>query len=183
MTELCDIALKYGTDKCPQLKHHFTEFYYACFVDRRETVKKVLEIGIGNISPNGIVGASLRMWHDWFPNAQIYGADIDKSLLFQDGRIQTLWCDQTSDRLLKDLVFYTGSDLDLVIDDGLHTPASQLFTCKMLMPLLNKDVMYVIEDAAYVDVNDLSEYYASVFQPRHRRYRDDRLVIVRHKDV
>lgn len=182
MTELCEIAERYGTDKCPQIKHHFTEFYYACFEDRRKEVKKVLEIGIGNISPKGIVGASLRMWRDFFPEAQIYGADIDKGLLFQDERILSILCDQQNKADLEDLIFCTGNDIDLVIDDGLHTPTSQLFTCKTLMPLLDRKAMYVIEDAARVDVADLSEYQCSVFQPRHRKYRDDRLVIVRHKD-
>lgn len=181
MTELCDIAYRYGTDKCPQLKHHFTEFYYACFVDRREEVKKVLEIGIGRLPPKNMAGASLRMWQDWFPHAQIIGADIDLSLLFTDERILTYPCDQTKKDDLERLVRETGSDIDLVIDDGLHTVESQLFTCKTLMPLLSPGVMYVIEDAARVNAEDLGDYNVSIFQPRHRHYRDDRLVIVRHK--
>ena len=32
-TELCDIAFKYGVDKCPQINHAFTPFYYNLFKD------------------------------------------------------------------------------------------------------------------------------------------------------
>jgi len=47
VTPLCDIAFKYGTDKCPQLGHSYTPFYYDLLKDKRETIKKVLEFGIG----------------------------------------------------------------------------------------------------------------------------------------
>lgn len=43
MTELCELAYKYGTDKCPQIKHFYTPYYYKLFKDRRLSVKKVLE--------------------------------------------------------------------------------------------------------------------------------------------
>jgi len=92
MTELCDLAYKYGSDKCPQNKHHFTEWYYQEFISRREAVRKVVEIGIGELEiPNPMnckIGSSLYMWRDFFPNAMIYGVDIDPKLLIQDDRIQ-----------------------------------------------------------------------------------------------
>ena len=92
MTELCDLAYKYGSDKCPQIKHHFTEWYYQEFVSRKESVRKVVEIGIGELGienpANCKIGASLYMWRDFFPNAMIYGIDIDKNLLIRDDRIQ-----------------------------------------------------------------------------------------------
>jgi hypothetical protein len=185
MTELCDIAFKYKTDKCPQIKHHFTEFYHEVFKDKRESVKKVVEIGIGNMTP-GVIGASLFMWREYFPNAEIYGADIDNRLRFIAPRIKTFLCDQTVEEDLNDLVYFCmqdGIDIDLFIDDGLHTPESQIFTCKTLMPLLSKNTMYVIEDAAFVNTDLLTYLYdVEVFTPgKNRKYKDDRLVIVRHR--
>lgn len=37
----------------------------------------------------------LYAWLDAvFPNSKIYGEDIDRRILFTDGRIQTFYCDQ-----------------------------------------------------------------------------------------
>lgn len=190
MTELCDIAYKYGTDKCPQLKHHFTEWYYSEFNDRREQVRKVLEIGIGCLPPKNVPGASLLMWHEWFPNAWIYGADIDMGLVLaakdRQNHIETFYCDQRNAEDLRMTVqraMLPNSDpIDLVVDDGTHKSKHQIFTCINMMPLLPKSVTYVIEDAGYVQPEHLPDYAVEVWKPRRRKYRDDRLIIVRHKD-
>ena len=39
-------------------------------------------------------GASLRSWREYFPNAQIFGADVDRSILFNSDRINCCWVDQ-----------------------------------------------------------------------------------------
>jgi len=89
------------------------------FKDRRMTVRKVIEIGLCG-DPYYVVGASLYMWKEWFPNAKIFGADIDAELMFSDERIETFLCDQSSDNDLKNLIQHTGTDIDLFIDDGSH---------------------------------------------------------------
>src|SRR3989304_3769693 len=85
VTPLCKLALKYGTDKCPQLKHSYTPFYYQLLKDKRREIKKVLEMGIGffpgmpekkvffdpGLKRTYHMGASLYMWRDFFPNAQV----------------------------------------------------------------------------------------------------------------
>ena len=96
-TELCKIAYKYKTDKCPQVKHVYTPVYYNMFNDIRNDVKKVFEMGI-------LGGASLRMWRDYFPNATIYGADILKDYTFKEDRIETFVCDETKKRDVKNLI-------------------------------------------------------------------------------
>ena len=91
MNDLDKLEVKYGADKWG--KHHYTPVYYEMFKDRRDSVKKVVEIGTGE-------GASIAMWNDFFPNAQIYGADIDPkrvTLPMTYPRITITRCDQTSD--------------------------------------------------------------------------------------
>ena len=39
-TELCKIAEKYGTDKCPQIFHDYTPTYHELFKDRRNEIKE-----------------------------------------------------------------------------------------------------------------------------------------------
>jgi hypothetical protein len=190
-TPLCEIAFKYGTDKCPQIKHRYTEVYYKLFKDKVNQVKKVLEIGVGHQekmkvfdNPQYVTGASLRMWRDFFPNAQIYGIDTDPETIFNDERITTFCYDQTNYRDLELLIAQIGSDIDIVIDDGAHTPSSQIITCLELMPLLDKKVFYIIEDVTDLDIMKAFRNYNC----QYKRMRDkvcwsERLIFVTHKDV
>jgi hypothetical protein len=154
MTELCELAYKYRTDKCPQICHSYTPFYYELFKDRRHSIKKVLEIGIGSREAMAhvegyIPGASLRMWRDFFPNAMIYGIDIDPGCLFEEDRIQTFLCDIHNEEHVKNLLSTIGNDIDLIIDDSLHGAHDQLKTFNIIKPLIkNLDFNYIIEDAA-----------------------------------
>jgi hypothetical protein len=45
----------------------------------------------------GTPGASLRAWRDYFPNAEIYGADIDREILFEEERISAFYVNQLSE--------------------------------------------------------------------------------------
>jgi len=188
-TELCDIAFKYKCDKCPEIKHFYTRHYYKMFNPIRNEVKKVLEIGIGHKDTirdsdrEYVTGASLFMWRDFFPNAQIYGVDIEPKCIFQDERIETSILDQSNEQQLTDLIKRIGSDIDIVIDDGSHRPAHQVFTCRILMPLLKKDVIYVIEDvkSSKYCLYGLRRFDVEVVDNFRRGHRDDRLLIVSNK--
>jgi hypothetical protein len=174
---LSELANKYGSDKCPKIKHSYTPIYYQLFKDKRQSTKKVLEIGIG------LQGASLKMWRDFFPNAGIYGADILPQAMFEDVRIKSFICDQTNKDQLESLTKVIGTDIDLVIDDGSHITDDQITTCTTLMPLLNKNVIYIIEDVTEVDkiISHLSELGYKCTSPITRgKFRDDNIVIVKH---
>ena len=53
------------------------------------------------MTANGKPGASLRVWRDFFPNAKIYGGDIDKETLFIEDRISTYYVDQFENSTIK----------------------------------------------------------------------------------
>jgi hypothetical protein len=149
MTELCELAIKHGTDKWPF--HKYTPHYHELFKDWRNDVRKVLEIGIGddsmkNTIPNYVSGASLRMWHEYFPNADIYGLDNNSNTLITGERIWSFLCDQGDPMQLDGVQVTIGKDFDLIVDDGCHIPEVQILTAKMLVPLLSPDGFYVIED-------------------------------------
>lgn len=188
-TPLCEIAFKYGTDKCPQIRHSYTPFYYGLFRNRRETVAKVLELGIGCPArmvevPGYRTGASLYMWREFFPNAQIYGADIEPETMFKDERIETLLCDETKAGDLEALIGKTGSDIDLVVDDAIHARRPQIFAALTLMPLLNRKIIYVIEDVRHPDkVLRLLAHagYDVQLIPEAPGNRSDNLIMVRHR--
>lgn len=189
-TQLCQLAFNYGSGKCPQIYHSYTPFYYELFKDNRMSIKKVLEIGVGfeELLPGNKVqkkGASLYMWRDFFPNAQIYGADILPELIFKDERIETFLCDQGNRENLKRLVEKTGYDIDIFIDDGSHNQRHQFNTCLTLMPLLKKGVVYIIEDVRIARniIHYIRDYYDYQEIGFHQhRHRDDRLIIIKHKN-
>jgi 8-demethyl-8-alpha-L-rhamnosyltetracenomycin-C 2'-O-methyltransferase len=146
MTPLCHLARHYATDKggahlqAGDTCHNYTPAYHELFKDRREQVKWVLEIGVN-------YGCSLRMWKDYFPRAQIIGLDSNESCLFHEERIACFPADQFNERDLVDVVELLGKpELDLIIDDGSHEPAHQIFSAQVLLPYLERDGIYIIED-------------------------------------
>jgi SAM-dependent methyltransferase len=147
MTPLCELARKYGTDKGGDhlqrgdTCHTYTPAYWFMFRRRRHQVKAVLEIGIGG-------GHSLRMWKEYFPNATIYGIDSNPECLAQaEDRIRCFQADQYNEAELNRVLDQIKSTLfDLIVDDGSHEPAHQIFTAQVLLPYLANDGVYVIED-------------------------------------
>jgi hypothetical protein len=188
VTPLCEIAYKYKTDKCPQILHNYTPYYYETLKDRRLTVKKVLEIGIGykETMPSikdYVVGASLFMWRDFFPNAIIYGIDISDKAMIKADRIQTFLCNQSKEHHLLDLIKKIGTDIDVVIDDGSHRKEHQILTVKTLLPLLKKDVFYAIEDVIFTDTipRRLKQFNWKKIRPIRLSGRPDGLLVAEHK--
>jgi len=188
MTPLCEIAFKYRTDKCPQILHSYTPHYHELFKDMRYIVKKVLEVGIGypktmSKVKDYVTGASLFMWRDFFPFAQIYGADVAPEAMFTAERIETFLCNEESKTDIENLISKTGSDIDIFIDDGTHYRHQQIFLCKTIMPLLKDSVIYSIEDVHSTRevMSELSEYNCTMPKmPEKRPYRSN-LIIVRKK--
>lgn len=148
MTPLCELAVKYGTNKCEE---GYTPFYYELFTMYVRNVKKVLELGIGGPGLSGGPskhGASLYMWEEFFPDAQIYGADIDPALLINRGHIASFQADVYDQRSLLSLVANVGSPIDVIIDDAVHLPEAQIHAALTLIPYLSPTGVYIIEDVA-----------------------------------
>jgi hypothetical protein len=189
MTPLCDLAFKYGSDKCPQIKAHHTEWYFREFKGGRDSVRKVFEMGVGGspanlkANPNYKRGASLYMWWEFFPKAQIYGIDILPQLVFKDDRIETFLCDQVDRKGLLELFGRIGTDFDLVVDDASHRVLSQITSCLIIMPLLKEGAVYVIEDVKggkkFFILDHLKEYNCEIVEPPEMTTYDDRLIVVR----
>lgn len=157
MTELCKLAEKHGTDKI-----YYSAFYHNLLQCRRWTCQAILEIGIGTPEAMEHVkgyrpGASLRMWRDYFPRADVYGIDIDPKACAEalEGRIHTSVCDQRNEFQLRSSL--NGRRFDLIVDDGCHDPQVQLETAKVLVPYLERHGLYIIED-----VGNLPELSAQI---------------------
>jgi len=131
------IAERHG----PTKRHHdYLQHYWRHLQHVREIALKVVEIGVQT-------SRSVKTWAEFFPNATIYGIDIDeKCRAFSEDRIDIHIGDQMDEKFLLDFVAKTGGDFDVVIDDGLHTPYSILKSFSYLYPALKDHGTYVIED-------------------------------------
>lgn len=137
MHKLSELAEKYGTDK---LIHGFTEIYDKHFNSQKEKVHSLLEIGIHE-------GRSLRMWRDYFVNAErIVGWDIHMYEIDQFGRgITTAVVNQER---LADTAFALDPSptFDVIVEDGKHSMKGQQESLAYLWSKLNPGGTFIIED-------------------------------------
>jgi hypothetical protein len=169
-TELCELFYKYGADKCPQIFHTYSKYYFNILNNYKDIYNNILEIGIGNLElMSGLtggqyqIGPSLKAWRDFFKNARVFGLDIRTDVLFSDERIECFYTDQSDEKSLIDTInninhaqnsniFY-----DFIIDDGSHHMAHQILTFKTLLPFLNKNGIYIIEDIHNSQIDTFAE--------------------------
>lgn len=174
LSGLCDL---YGSDKGELVSsgnpyiwpsHTYADFYEEIFRHCRNDIRRVFECGIGqgdtglplDQGVDGYPGASLRVWKDYFPNAMIYGADIDKEVLFQEERINTFFVDQTSDVFIREMWGNIAADnFDIIIDDGLHTFEAGICLLENSINNLAAEGVYIIEDVKIRDVLKYREYF------------------------
>lgn len=136
LNSLTALGIKYGTDK---LQHGYLPHYERHLAPARETVKRVLEIGVDG-------GASIRMWRDYFPNAVIIGMDHNLNYckqIFGEERIEAA-CGDASHK--ETWGFFASSTFDLIIDDGSHRTADIITAFRYAWPLLQHGGLYAIED-------------------------------------
>ena len=175
INQLTELFSKYGSDKGSSKKssnynwtpHTYSDYYYKLFFQNRASIRNLLEVGIGsknlsipsNMGESGSPGASLRAWRDFFVNANIYGCDIDPETLFTEERISTFEMDQTNQSsIIKTIGKFGGIDVDIVIDDGLHTfiAGSTLFS--NIFYKLSTNGIYIIEDVHFEDLDNYCKF-------------------------
>lgn len=202
IAELCE---KYGSDKgfvsidvkkpYDWMPHSYSSYYHSIFNLNRESIKFIFECGIGtnnteiksNMTKNAIPGASLRVWRDYFINASIYGADIDKNILFEEERIKTFFVDQLDTGSIRSMWnIINVKQFDIIIDDGLHEPKANLNFFFNSFAKLKKNGIYIIEDVNNQNINylqkELKGYDLEIvtLSNKYKKiYNDNNLLIIR----
>jgi hypothetical protein len=203
LSNLCD---KYGSDKGELTKdghpyswpsHSYADYYASLFRHCRKYIKNIFECGLGTNNPNflsnmgvkAMPGASLRVWRDYFPIANVFGADIDRDTLFKEDRIETFYVDQTDPKSIADLwrnIHVT--EFDLMIDDGLHTFEGGKTLFEHSINHLSQEGIYIIEDVVPQDILLFKKYfsdknfkveYISLMRPSLPILSDNNLVLIR----
>lgn len=154
MKKLADIIIEYnlcitenpiGTDKLAP--HNYIKgFYQKEFKARKEEKVDLLEIGFRH-------GASLFLWHKYFRNGHIYGADNGSdSALTPENPPNKNWLDQPNidtfigDAYKESFLSQLPKQFDIIIDDGPHSMSSQLKFIELYVPKLKKGGVAIIED-------------------------------------
>lgn len=181
-TELCHIMNACGSDKGAW--HNYTTLYSVLFSPSRNERLRVFELGMGtnntdvasNMGEKGVPGASLRGWKKFFPNAAVFGADIDARILFQEERIKTFQCDQTDPESIKRLWAHEElrEEFDIIIEDGLHELQANKCFFENSIHKLRKGGFYIAEDLA----RSLGKEYAAYFEAMHRQDPNLRMELV-----
>jgi len=153
MKSLNDIMKFYGTDKM-ESDHNYVFVYQGILRGKENDNLKILEIGIYRPQQHEQIrevgrrlpGASLRTWYDYLPNAEIYGIDLGEFKDVDNDRIKTFVCNQESKEQLTNLISKTGSNFNIIIDDGGHTMKQHQISISVLFKHLKSGGVYVIED-------------------------------------
>ena len=163
-TELCELFLKYHSDKCPQIGHSYSPHYYEILKNEKNNFINILEIGVGNnelMKPLSgekyQIGGSLKALRDFFPKSKIYGLDIRRDVLFSDERIECLYTDQSSQEQLHKTMEQIKNNnknlyFDLIIDDGSHIIEHMVLSFEILSFYLKTGGIYIIEDIKRKDL-------------------------------
>ena len=168
--------------------HSYLPLYQKLLVNKRETAKNVLEVGIGDFSEKN--GGSIKLWRDYFTNATIYGLDI-------------LPINRVMDELLNDdrVILYTSTDAynfdffitnfldknircDFMLDDGPHSLESMKQFINLYSQIMTDDGILIIEDVQswdWIDIlkNEVPEHlkqYIKVYDLRSNKNRYDDIV-------
>jgi hypothetical protein len=170
--ELRELFDRHGSDKAIQDYHHL----YGPILKDRQAIKAVLEIGIGtnhthvvSHMKNGRPGASLRAFRDYLTNAQVFGADIDTSILLEESRIKTFFVDQLKPESFDALNQAIPTDLDLIIDDGLHSPDANIATLLFGLSRVRSGGWVVVEDIA-IEAQPIWEVVAALLPANYRSH-------------
>lgn len=165
--------------------HSYLELYDTLFSSKIKTATNIFEIGIQT-------GGSIKLWYDYFVNADIYGVDITpiKDMweeIKNKDRIHLGRFDAYEESFVKTCL--SNIKFDIILDDGPHTLLSMKKFIKLYLPLLKEDGILVIEDIQAIewidtlksDIPDDLKQYVEVYDLREKKNRYDDILFVINK--
>lgn len=147
-----DLVDNSRTDK--NTVHSYLSLYQKLLGNKKESAKNVLEVGIYK-------GGSIKLWSDYFTNANVYGLDIMN--------IENVWEEiKNNDKIILhtstdayDNDFFTKNFIDkkircdFILDDGPHTLESMKQFIKLYSQIMTDDGILIIEDVQSWDWIDI----------------------------
>jgi len=170
------------TDK--NTTHSYLPLYQNLLISKKETAKNVLEVGI-------CYGGSIKLWYDFFTNANVYGIDIINDFDIWEGiknkeRIKLLTSKDAynEDFFIANFLYKKNIKFDFMLDDGPHTLESMKQFIKLYSQIMTDDGILIIEDVQSWDwieilkneVPDELKQFIKVYDLRPNKNRYDDIV-------
>lgn len=147
-----ELADNSRTDK--NTLHSYLPLYQKLLISKKETAKNVLEVGIFN-------GGSIKLWNDFFTNANIYGIDImNINNIWEGIKNNKKIILHTSTNAYNNDFFVThllnkNIKFDFMLDDGPHTLESMKLFIILYTQVMTDDGILIIEDVQSWDWIDI----------------------------
>ena len=163
--------------------HSYLPLYQQLLINKKETAKNVLEVGIGP-------GGSIKLWSDFFVNANVYGLDLMNN--------ENVW-EGINNK--EEIILYTSTDAynddffintflnknikcDFILDDGPHSLESMKQFIKLYSQIMTDDGILIIEDVQSPDwinelINEVPEHlktFVKIYDLRPNKNRYDDIV-------
>ncbi len=135
--------------------HSYLPLYQKLLISKKKTAKNVLEIGIYHH------GGSIKLWSDFFTNANVYGLDIlDINHIWEGIKNNEKIILHTSIDAYNNHFFITNLlnkniKFDFMLDDGPHTLESMKQFIKLYSQIMTDDGILIIEDVQSWDWIDI----------------------------
>ncbi len=174
---------KYCTDKFSD--HSYGEFYDKLFAGKEDAMISIMEVGIYE-------GGSVKLWRDYLKSTYIAGVDIvDRINIFPPNipawfyNMDLWFIDAYSSEC--DIVAKKRGKFDIIIDDGSHLLADQIYAIKNFPSYLKSGGVLVIEDVPEGCEDEILKNVPNggtveVLNLRHIKNRWDDYLIVFKKD-
>lgn len=185
-TELCELGKKYDTDKSSQRAgrsdirhcHPYTIFYDSLFRSHRNEPLNIAELGI-------LEGSSLRMWREYFPNANIVGFDNNVEFIdnyknnFEMDKTTLLHMDVFNQDSISNGFHDAGKEYDIIIEDTTHQFQDQIRVIFQAYKHLKPGGIIIIED---IFRSYKEEDYLQALRPIMNNFQDYYFIDLDHEN-
>jgi hypothetical protein len=179
--------------------HSYLELYDELLESRKFKSKNVLEIGIGPdvnypfiLENNNYLlsnGGSIKLWHDYFVNSNVYALDIINNDKVWEGIKNNerifIYSSQNAydENFVKKEFVDKNMKFDFIIDDGPHTLESMINCIKYYSSLLEDDGILIIEDVQSIDWLDILKQLTPIELQKFIKTYDRRNIKNRYDDI
>lgn len=134
---------------------HYFDIYHRHLAQFRNRRPTIVEVGVYS-------GGSLGMWQNYFGDGcKIHGVDIEKACKCYESKGISIHIGDQEDRDFWLAFREQVGPVDVLIDDGGHTPEQQMVTLEEILPYMPPGSVYICEDVHRV-ANRFADFAAGL---------------------